>query len=125
MRWVMLNNIMEAIFLQTGKTEVHKKAINPAVTLEAIKTNLRLPADKALELAWCRDSELPMLISDEPKLRRILECLLDNALKFTPEGTVSLRADYDPNRQTVAFTVQDTGIGFAAEAQKSISEIFR
>ncbi|HEX8272681.1 MAG TPA: GAF domain-containing protein [Longimicrobiaceae bacterium] len=63
------------------------------------------------------------LRTDPGKLRQVLVNLLGNAVKFTDAGEVALRASREPGG-AVRFTVADTGIGIAPEAQDQIFEPF-
>jgi signal transduction histidine kinase len=62
--------------------------------------------------------------TDPGKLRQILLNLLTNAVKFTDEGSVTLSAE-EADRDSIAFRVQDTGIGIAPEHQARIFDAFR
>jgi heavy metal sensor kinase len=63
------------------------------------------------------------LMADENALRRVIDILLDNALKYTPSpGRVTLSAEQQPGH--VVVTVEDTGIGIAPEDQSRIFERF-
>ena len=62
-------------------------------------------------------------MGDENALRRVIDILLDNALKYTPApGKVTLSAEQQPSR--VVVTVEDSGIGVAPEDQARIFERF-
>ncbi len=61
--------------------------------------------------------------SDETKLNQILDNLIDNAIKYTREGSVIVR--YEVFDNTIVFSVKDTGIGIDKEAQEHIFEPFR
>ena len=63
------------------------------------------------------------MYSDDRKLSQILRNFISNALKFTPQGEVRVRADLHPD-QTVTFTVTDTGIGIPPDALPHIFEDF-
>ncbi len=68
-----------------------------------------------------------MIRTDTSKLRQILTSLLSNAVKYTEQGTVTLRLDslpQDSGRVLLRFDVEDTGIGIAAEDQARIFEPF-
>src|SRR5262249_23004804 len=96
-----------------------------------------LAADKALHFTVHRDPTLPEFFrTDEQRLQQVLRNLLSNALKFTDEGSVSLRirpASAEevgsealraaPSR--VAFEVEDTGIGIPADKLEVIFEAFQ
>jgi signal transduction histidine kinase len=66
-----------------------------------------------------------VLKSDRQKVKQIVLNLLSNALKFTPAGSVTIAASYDPKGRTVAIAVQDTGVGIAPEDQAKVFEDFR
>ena len=88
--------------------------------------------DKGLALHLCPSADVPpLLVGDGDRLRRALEHLLANAVKFTPTGEVSLlaqcaQAENTPATGTVAlrFAVRDTGIGIAPADQERIFERF-
>jgi signal transduction histidine kinase len=63
------------------------------------------------------------MVSDRQKIKQILINLLSNALKFTPDGSVTVRATARSGGR-VAIAVADTGVGISAEHQKTIFEAF-
>ncbi len=82
-------------------------------------------ADKGLELIRVLpDTALPMT-SDPVRLRQILTNLLDNAVKYTPSGTITL-AVAEARPGTVTFSVRDTGPGIpCGEAEAVFEEFYR
>lgn len=84
-----------------------------------IRTSLE---EKGLELEVEIAADLPSLYTDRIKLRQILVHLLDNAAKFTAEGTVSLRVRKD--HVWLRFAVTDTGAGIPREDQERVFEPF-
>ena len=82
--------------------------------------------EKGIDVAWAVDPRLPRpLLGDEVRLRQIVTNLVGNAIKFTDSGGVlvtvgALAGGGRPRRQRdevgIAITVEDTGIGIAAEA---------
>ncbi len=83
---------------------------------------------KGLKLRSWIDPKLPnSVIGDALRLRQVLLNLLDNAIKFTSEGgvTLSLTMEHSgPGYVTAHFGVEDTGIGVPAEKQRKIFEAF-
>jgi len=80
-------------------------------------------ADKSIGLASVLDPDVPVTVSgDRARLRQVLINLLENAVKFTATGEVTLRVSLEPRdagSPRVRFSVQDTGIGIAeADASK-------
>jgi len=74
-------------------------------------------------LKWRPTAEAHQLLSDRVKLKTILKNLVGNALKFTPMGTVEVKALAGNER--VTLMVRDTGIGIAAEDLPVIFDMFR
>ena len=70
-------------------------------------------------------SDLPATVNgDRGRLHQVLVNLVNNALKFTEEGQINIRAYcFDPTHW--AMEVKDTGIGISEEAQEYIFEAFR
>jgi signal transduction histidine kinase len=121
---VMINSIIEVSLFHTDLVLITKKPINPAVMLDDLKSRVALPSGKTMEIGWCYDAELPTIVSDEPKLKRILEILIDNAIKFTAAGAVSISAKFFADKKAVLFKVADTGIGIPEESRSQIFERF-
>ena len=72
---------------------------------------------------------MPRLLLDEERLRQVLVNLVGNAVKFTDEGSVELRAAFAPDpaapgRGELRFSVRDTGVGIAPEDQPRVMEPF-
>ncbi len=76
----------------------------------------------AIALRW-EPNGATTLDTDRRKLRMILKNLVGNALKFTPQGEVVVRAEMRADR--CAFVVRDTGVGIATERLPVIFEMFR
>ena len=77
--------------------------------------------DKGLELAYRIDERIaPRLLGDATRLRQVLLNLIGNGLKFTQQGGASLRIERADAPNEVRFSIRDTGIGIAPEAQRRI-----
>lgn len=120
----VVSNILDFSELQSGKMELEEEAYNITSTINDLITLFQaLKSDKKIELIVDCDANLPAsLYGDEKKLRRIIMNLVDNAIKFTEEGCVSIgfgfrKESYGINLQV---TVRDTGIGIAEESLTKI-----
>jgi len=80
--------------------------------------------DKHLDVRWDIDVNIPPLVTDSLKLEEILQNLIGNAFKFTPNGHVEVRVSHRPEQDRVEFSVADTGIGIAAEDRERIFNAF-
>jgi len=76
-------------------------------------------------LVWELRTDLPTVYADRGKLRHILENLINNAIKFTDQGTVTISARHLASKRAMEFRVADTGIGIPKELLPSIFERFR
>ncbi|SAI50268.1 virulence sensor protein [Bordetella ansorpii] len=81
---------------------------------------------KGLRLDLGLDGNVPAYVLGNPlRLRQILFNLLANALKFTHRGSVALRVRRPHASPTVRFTVEDSGVGIAADEQARLFRPFR
>ncbi len=82
-----------------------------------------LAAEKGLSFATFIDPDVPGVVhADEVRLRQILINLLGNAVKFTLEGSVELKATYNDGR--LVATISDTGPGISLEDQERVFHAF-
>ncbi len=86
-------------------------------------TTARLTDRKDLRVMCELPSELPTVRTDPPKLKAVLQNLIDNAVKFTPHGSITISAE--PQDGGVLFTVADTGVGIPHDILPVIFEPFR
>jgi signal transduction histidine kinase len=108
--------------------EEHAFEVEPLV-MEQVDLGRTSALDKGLELLTECDPALVgmRLLGDPQRLGQILLSLIDNAIKYTPEGWVCVRTRLvaaDPQRAIVRFEVQDTGIGIAPEVRGRIFDAF-
>ena len=82
-----------------------------------------LVKDKPISLISEIDTELPIMYGDKRRLRQVMLNLISNAVKFTPEGTITLAAKYEDD--LIKIKVADTGIGIGLEDQLHVFESFK
>ena len=124
-----LNNLLTEI-LDLAKTEAGAMVLVPGpvalrpLVREAVDFYALAAESKGLKLCAELAPGLPETFScDGQRLRQILSNLLSNALKFTPQGSVSLQVQAEQGE--LRFHVRDTGPGIAADKQALIFEKFR
>ncbi|WP_228896185.1 PAS domain-containing hybrid sensor histidine kinase/response regulator [Pseudoduganella aquatica] len=126
----ILDDILDFSKIEAGKLEVQCEpvAIGEDVVENIYRTHLGNAASKDLLLARHVDPRIsPALLADPLRLGQILHNFTSNAIKFTASGSVELRAELlrvEGGRETVRFTVSDTGIGIAPEQQARLFQPF-
>jgi signal transduction histidine kinase/CheY-like chemotaxis protein/HPt (histidine-containing phosphotransfer) domain-containing protein len=126
----IINDILDFSKIEAGKIEIEKHPFFLQDVLSEIANLLSLRIeDKGLEFIFDIAPELPIsFIGDSLRLRQILLNLGNNAVKFTHQGNVIIRArlgkTLDDNKMEVHFSVQDTGIGISRENQKHLFQSF-
>lgn len=126
----MLNEILDAVsHKQINEIDVEEKPFNIRKTIQNI-VELERPSAllKGLDLLTEIDDKVPAcLIGDDTKLHRIILNLVGNALKFTQEGSVSIKLsclEKNDSKIRLQVSVIDTGIGIAPEFQGKVFEKF-
>lgn len=125
----LLNDILDYSKIEAKKLEIEMIDFELRNTIEGVAYTLANRAEeKGLELAALVPPNLPTdLIGDPSRLRQILVNLTGNAIKFTQEGEVIIRAEaVDETEEDVKihFSVQDTGIGIPADRLEAVFERF-
>ncbi|WP_339438511.1 hybrid sensor histidine kinase/response regulator [Pseudomonas sp. EA_15y_Pfl1_P104] len=114
----MVNGILTLTELQAGRLSAQPQVFSLRGTLDTLRQQFNASAQsKGLAFSIDVAGELPdRVVGDADKLLQCLDCLLDNAFKFTHEGSVRLRVVGVPHSEgalRLSFIVTDTGIGFA------------
>ncbi|TZF83656.1 response regulator [Pedobacter sp. BS3] len=126
----LINDILDFNKLDSQKAELESIPFNLANVLRNNHASLKPKAEeKHLELKLSIDKEIEdkTVISDPTRLTQVLLNLLNNAIKFTETGFVSLEAQtarIKDSQITVRFTVEDTGIGIEPDRQQTIFDAF-
>ncbi len=121
----MINGLLLADSLEAGAMKVVSREFNLKDFLEELRSDYNFFLHKEPTLNWDYPADLPVVKNDDQKLRQILQNLINNAIKFTPRGTVTISARHNPEAETVELRVADTGIGIPKEKLPIIFERFR
>ncbi len=124
----LVSDILDFSELQSGNIELEEEAYNITTTInDVINMAMARKNEKKIELIVDCDANIPSaLLGDEKKLRRVITKLMDNAVKFTKEGCVTIvigarRESYGIN---LMVTIKDTGIGISPENLEKIFASF-
>ena len=115
--------------LDLSKIEAGQLTLSPvdyslrALVLEVVSATEALAAEKQLAIGVEVPADLPPARGDERRITQVLLNLVSNAIKFTDQGSVRIRATVEGDHFIVA--VVDTGVGVAAEDQARIFDEFQ
>jgi signal transduction histidine kinase len=119
----IVNDLLLASQLDSGSLQVNIEGCDPReiaqLEVDAARTHLPPNVDLRLEAP----DDLPPVAADSGQLRQVLSNLIDNAIKYSPEGgtvLVALRSD----DHTVRFSIRDEGLGIPPSEQRRIFEKF-
>jgi len=124
----LLSDLHDLAAIDKGAIGISEEPMSPGETLkEACGMFAAAAASKGLRLE-ARDLGLPCKVTGDPiRLKQVLVNLVNNAVKFTPAGSVTVagRSERVQSGWRLKFAIEDTGIGMPAEQQKHIFEEFR
>jgi len=124
----LVNDLLDLTRLESGQLkltleQVKIKAVSDRV-YQGLKEKHKEKITQELEYTLEIDPQVTSLMADEMRLRQMLTHLLDNAVKFTPQGgKIGLRVSHWD--KWIAFTVWDTGIAIPIESQHLLFEKFQ
>jgi signal transduction histidine kinase/Tfp pilus assembly protein PilF/ActR/RegA family two-component response regulator len=123
-----LNSIIDLSIIESNRMEIEQNKIDLEELIEEAVTLYRVSAfKKDLLLTGETDSDFIYIISDRKVLENLLNNLIDNALKYTREGSVQVKGSVKKIKGTfwLEISVKDTGIGIEPERLEHIFEKFR
>jgi len=127
----LINDILDLSKIEAHKLDLYPQDFNFPYFLSAVAEMCKIKAcQKGIVLDFQPSPLLPKLVcADEKRLRQVLINLLGNAIKFTEEGSVSLKVAVVAeksrlNTQKIRFEIEDTGVGMSQEYLEKIFEPF-
>jgi PAS domain S-box-containing protein len=126
----ILNDILDLSKIEAGKMEILEKPLDLYDTLQNLVALFKQKSlEKSNELLLTIESNVPQYIKgDQIRLLQILSNLTSNALKFTQDGKVEIRAsrmEHDGIETKLLFEVIDNGMGISEENQKKLFNSFQ
>ncbi|MDX6481181.1 MAG: hypothetical protein QOG85_1691, partial [Gaiellaceae bacterium] len=119
----IVNDILWASRLESGRMQVEIERCDAAAIAAEVAEVAQARVPDGLKLVVDAPAGLPAIAADPDKLRQVLANLLDNAVKYSPDGgTVELEASRSGGR--VRFRISDEGLGIPPAEQDRIFEKF-
>ncbi|MDY6994741.1 MAG: ATP-binding protein, partial [Pseudomonadota bacterium] len=121
----LINDILDFSQLRQHKIQLQLKPVNVHTLVETVLMLCQpLIADKNIHLLNAISTELPLPLADENRLQQILYNLIDNAIKFTEQGSVQISAEVRSTPPRLAISVTDSGIGISETQLEIIFKAF-
>jgi signal transduction histidine kinase/CheY-like chemotaxis protein len=125
----MINNILDLSKIEAGKMELSIEEMEISDVIDSVISTARgLIKEQPIQLIENVPDTLPMVLADRTRVRQIMLNLLQNATKFTDEGSITVSAeiieDVESEKPLIKISVTDTGIGIAEEDQENLFERF-
>ncbi len=122
----LINDILDVSKIEAGRIELEHVLFSPLELVIDLENTVDMLA-QAKELAFNINYTFPIpdrIHGDPTRLRQVLLNLLNNAIKFTQKGHVTLSISCNPYEQTMHFKVTDTGIGMREEGIEDVFQPF-
>jgi PAS domain S-box-containing protein len=126
----IINDILDFSKIEAGKLDIEilefnlRNAIGEAMEIPSVNAH-----EKGLEFSYFIDHDIPSMLKGDPgRLRQILINLINNAVKFTKEGEISINLSLINETDThvkIRFDVKDTGIGISQSDARKLFQSFQ
>jgi len=121
----LINTVLQVSNIETEPLHLEIHELNIWEFLSEMRLLYDTPLTQDVKLIWDCPSDFPVVQGDRRKLRHILENLINNAIKFTEHGSVTVSARYLVGKKMLEIKITDTGPGIPEEQISTIFERFR
>lgn len=123
----MISDFMDISNIESGDMQYEFGDVNVKTVVEEVVADMRSDAERAkLSLVVTiegEDTNEPYVtIADAGKIRQVISNLVDNSIKYTPQGEVSVLLSKSRDKKKILFSISDTGIGMN---KSTIEKIFK
>lgn len=121
----LVQDLLNVSRIEQGRVSYTITDVDSSSLLSMICNNYQpIASAKNLQLILNTDNQVPHVIADQGRLQEIFTNLIDNAIKYTAEGTVTISQRLSSDSKNVVTIVQDTGFGMSDEARKRLFQRF-
>ncbi len=126
---VLVDDVLDFSRIEADEWEPDDVELDlPELISGAIEANVAAASERDLDLAYFIAPEVPQIVrSDGVRLRQIIQALLGNAIKYTEQGGIALRAfliQDDQDKPGLRIEIQDTGVGISEADREGLFERF-
>jgi signal transduction histidine kinase len=118
----LVTDLLDVSRIEQGRTKYNLAPVDvPALITPLVDATFKAKAaEKSLALTYTPASGLPKVMADPDRVGEIFTNLIDNAIKYTPSGSVAIKHVTTPS--SLVTTISDTGVGLSAE---EIGQLFQ
>lgn len=121
----LLTNIIDISRIEANAVEKDIKEYDIGKIISFVEeANTFKANEKGIVFKTKTDKNSPMVLADDEKLKKVLNVLVDNALKYTRKGFVTLSSSYNEVGNSINIEIKDTGDGIQEDYAKLINEAF-
>lgn len=119
----LVGDILDLSRIDLGTVKLNIERIKMNEIIESVRREMAIQIKiKGLKSDFDVQENIPEIKTDRERVTQILLNLINNAVKYTPEGKISFKAYYD--RKKIHFIIRDTGVGISKDNQEKIFERF-
>jgi two-component system phosphate regulon sensor histidine kinase PhoR len=119
----IVNEILLANQLDAGQLDMTIEPFDALDLLDRVVESVRTHAPPNITLAVVAAESVPLVDAERDKVRQVLVNLVENAIKYSPDGGL-IEVAVEQRRRVVRFSVRDQGLGIPTEEQDRIFEKF-
>jgi signal transduction histidine kinase len=121
----LVNDLLNISRIETGKIKAEKKPASLEKIIESVMSELETLSDeKRVSLKFDKPKKaLPTIQLDKDKVRQGIINVIDNAIRYTDEGKITVRVKTDTD--IVRITIKDTGAGMTKDEIEGLFQTFR
>jgi signal transduction histidine kinase len=121
----IVNEILLANHIDSGRLRLVSERVDPVESVRKVLESTRIYAPEGIEIELLAPDEAPAVACDSDRLRQVLANLVDNAVKYSPDGG-RIEVRVEPLGDRVRFSVRDEGLGIpVSEQQRVFNKFYR
>lgn len=121
----LINGILEITKIESGTVSFDARPLDLNSFIAELKSDYLLTMEGEVSLVWTDGGQLPILVTDQIKLKQIVTNLINNAIKFTERGSITISANIAADGAQVQIQVADTGPGIPVDLLPTVFDKFR
>lgn len=121
----LLNNILDISRIEANDMEVKLTSCKVNEIIESVADLYKFKANEKHIKFNTKYTDVPDVIADEKNITKIINDIIENAVKYTDKGFINVVTDYIAEDKQVVISIKDTGIGIDESYLKHVFEAFR